>query len=71
MRKSVLGKYRNELGKRFRKLYDNGFRNDWCNRTAMRSFTFRPDTKVGTLTTFTADNLIIEVYEANGILPVS
>ena len=41
----VLNKYRNELGRQHRKLYDGGFRNEWCNRSSMRTFQSRPDRK--------------------------
>lgn len=63
MRKAILNKYRNELGKKFRYLYDNGVRNDWCKRSNMRSYMPRPDLKFGTLTTFDRDNLVLELYE--------
>lgn len=58
----VLNKYRNELGKLHRKVYDNGMRNEWCNRSSMRSYSCRPDRKCGTVNTFTRDNLILEIY---------
>lgn len=58
----VLNKYRNELGKLYRKVYDNGMRNEWCNRSSMRSYSCRPDRKCGTINTFTQDNLILEIY---------
>lgn len=63
MRKVILNKYRNDLGKRFRRLYDGGVRNEWCRRSNMRSYMPRPDDKFGTLTTFVGDNLVLEVYE--------
>lgn len=63
MRRVILNKYRNELGKKFRRLYDSGVRNDWCKRSNMRSYMPRPDLKFGTLTTFASDNLVMGIYE--------
>lgn len=50
-----MNKYRNELGKLHRKEYDNGLRNEWCNRASMRSYQCRPDRKSGTVMTFAQD----------------
>ena len=61
----VLNKYRNELGRQQRKLYEGGFRNEWCNRSYMRTFQIRPDRmcpKSGPIQTFILDNLILEIY---------
>lgn len=59
----IINKYRNELGKAYRKAYDGGLRNEWCRRSAMRSYQCRPDFKCGTLQTFTQENLLLETYE--------
>ena len=67
--KVCFNKYRNELGRAHRKEYDNGLRNEWCNRASMRSYQCRPDRKCGTVMTFVQDNLILELYETNGDLP--
>lgn len=64
----VFNKYRNELGRKYRKLYDNGIRNKWCNRASMRSYQCRPDKKSGTVVTFVQDNLILELYETSSDL---
>lgn len=59
----ILNKYRNELGRQYRKMYESGVRNEWCNRSSMRTYQCRTDNKSGTVVTFTRDNLILEVYE--------
>lgn len=59
----ILNKYRNELGKVYRKDYEGGLRNDWCRRSAMRSYQCRPDKKCGVVQTFIQDNLILEMFE--------
>lgn len=61
--KAILNKYRNELGRQYRKQYDSGLRNEWCNRAGMRSYQCRPDRKCGTVMTFAQDNLVLEMYE--------
>ena len=65
MRRTVLNKYRNELGREHRKEYDGGLRNEWCRRSAMRSYQCRPDRKSGTVMTFIHDNLVLECYEVH------
>lgn len=52
VRKVVLNKYRNELGKMYRRYYEDGVHNTLCNRSAMRSYQCRKDGKSGTLATF-------------------
>lgn len=59
---AILNKYRNELGRTYRKMYDNGTRNEWCNRSNMRSYSCRSDNKCGTINTSTHDNLILEIH---------
>ena len=59
---AILNKYRNELGRTYRKMYDNGMRSEWCNRSNMRSYSCRPDKKCGTINTSTQDNLILEIH---------
>lgn len=59
----ILNKYRNELGRMFRKEYDSGIRNTWCNRSSMRSYQVRPDLKSGTIVTFIMDNLVLNIWE--------
>lgn len=59
----ILNKYRNELGRKYRKLYDNGLRTGWCNRSSMRSYQCRPDSKSSVVMTVIQDNLILELYE--------
>lgn len=59
----ILNKYRNELGRQYRKMYDSGMRSDWCNRSSMRDYSCRPDFKCGTIVTFIQDNLVFEAYE--------
>ena len=59
---AILNKYRNELGRAYRKMYDNGTRSEWCNRSCMRSYSCRPDNKSGTINTSTQDNLILEIH---------
>lgn len=60
---AILNKYRNELGRAYRKMYDNGARNEWCNRSCMRSYSCQPDKqKCGTINTSTQDNLILEIH---------
>lgn len=63
VRKVVLNKYRNELGKMYRRYYEAGVRNTLCSRSAMRSYQCRKDDKSGTIVTFIQDNLILELYE--------
>lgn len=63
MRKLILNKYRNELGKAHRREYERGLRNEWCNRSTMRSYQCRPDLKSGTILTMVNDNLVMEIYE--------
>lgn len=63
----VLNKYRNELGRKFRKMYDGGGRSAWCRRSAMRAFMPRPDCKSGTIATVVIDNLIMELYAQEAI----
>jgi hypothetical protein len=63
MRKTILNKYRNELGRLHRKEYESGVRNGWCRRSGMRSYQCRPDRKSGTVVTFIQDNLVMEIYE--------
>ncbi len=63
MVKAILNKYRNELGRLHRKEYDGGLRNEWCNRSSMRTYQCRPDLKCGTIQTSVQDNLILELYE--------
>lgn len=58
----VLNKYRNEFGRKFRKMYDGGVRSAWCRRSVMRAFMPRPDCKSGTIATVVIDNLIMELY---------
>ena len=65
LRKTILNKYRNEMGKRYRRVYEEGLRNDWCNRAHFKSYQVRPDSKCGSLVTFVYDNLAIELYETN------
>ena len=52
----IMNKQRNE--------YDGGLRNDWCKRSAMRSYSCRSDCKCGVVNTFVTDNLVLETYEA-------
>lgn len=59
----ILNKYRNELGRTYRKQYDNGLRTRWCNRSNMRSCQCRPNSKCGVVLTTIQDNLILEMYE--------
>lgn len=47
----ILNKYRNELGRTYRKQYDNGLRTRWCNRSNMRSYQCRPNSKCGVVLT--------------------
>ena len=65
----IMNKYRNELGRAHRKEYESGVRNEWCNRSSMRSYQCRPDQKSGTITTIVNDNLVIEMYENSDSLP--
>lgn len=60
----IMNKQRNELGRAHRKEYDGGLRNDWCKRSAMRSYSCRGDSKCGVVNTFVTDNLVLETYEA-------
>lgn len=59
----ILNKYRNELGRAYRKKYDNGFRSSWCNRSSIHSYQCRPNSKCGVVSTTIQDNLILEMYE--------
>ena len=59
----ILNKYRNELGRKFRRGYDSGIRTTWCNRSSMRSYQVRPDLKSGTIVTFVMDNLVLNIWE--------
>lgn len=38
MRSRILNKYRNELGRKYRKMYGGRVRNEWCNRSAMKLY---------------------------------
>ena len=39
MRSRILNKYRNELGRKYRKMYGGGrVRNEWCNRSTMKLY---------------------------------
>lgn len=61
MKKLILNKYRNDLGRKFRKLYEAGIRDKKCRRSLMRSYQSRTDLKSGVLGTFVRDNLVLEL----------
>lgn len=61
----ILNKYRNEDGKVFRKMYENGIRSERIRRKNFKSYQCRRDFKCGPLLTFVLDNLVLETYEAD------
>lgn len=66
--KICLHQERNELGKKFRRSYENGDRT-LGGRSTMSSFFPRKDGKCGTLTSVLKDNMVLEYEDLDDSVP--